>query len=282
MSYRFVVLDLDGTVLNPEKRITPAVAAAVARAGEAGLTVVLCTGRMMASSVPYWRELGLGTPLIAYNGAMIKDLRDGRVLFHRPLELPMTLEVADFGRELGLNFQAYENDEMFAERDGEGVREYSRIYRVPYRVVGSFRGCLREGATKLLASSRKEELPALLARMRERFGARIMLTESEGKHVEVCHPSVNKAVAVQFVVERAGGRREQVVAVGDGMNDLEMLQWAGLGAAMGNAFDRVKQAADVVIGSNAEDGLAEFLKALPNGGWRSDMPYTAKPKKTRT
>jgi hypothetical protein len=124
-------------------------------------------------------------------------------------------------------------------------------------------------------------MPALLARIRERFGTRIMLTESEGKHIEVCDPSVNKAVAVQFVVERAGGQREQVAAVGDGMNDLEMLQWAGLGAAMGNASDRVKQAADVVIGSNAEGGLAEFLKALTNGGRRSDMPYTAQQKKTR-
>ena len=124
-------------------------------------------------------------------------------------------------------------------------------------------------------------MPALLARIRERFGPRVMLTESEGKHIEVCHPSVNKAVAVQFVVEGAGGRREQVAAVGDGMNDLEMLQWAGLGAAMGNASDRVKQAADVVIGSNAEDGLADFLKALMNGGWRNDMPHPTQQKKTR-
>jgi Cof subfamily protein (haloacid dehalogenase superfamily) len=274
------VLDLDGTVLNAEKRISPAVAAAVAGVREAGLTVVLCTGRMVRSSAGYWRELGLNTPLIAYNGAMITDVRDGRVLFHRPLDLTTTLEVAGFGREIGLNFQAYEDDEMFAERDGEGVREYSRIYDVPYRVVDSFRNCLRAGATKLLAACRREEMPGYLARLRERFGPRLMLTESEGRHIEVCHPCVNKAAATQLVVERAGGRREQVAAVGDGMNDVEMLRWAGLGAAMGNASDRVKQAADVVIGSNAEDGLADFLKALTDGGRRGDMRYKGKQKET--
>ena len=262
MAYRFVALDLDGTVLDPGKRITAGVAAAVARVREAGLCVVLCTGRMARSSEGYWRELRLRSPLIAYNGAMVKDLVSGRVLLHRPLDLATTLEVVAFGRELGLSFQAYENDEMFVERDGEGVREYSRMYDVPYRIVGSFRDVLREGSTKLLAPCAKEETASLLGRLRARFGARIMLTESEGRHIEVCHPAVNKAAAVQFVVEQEGGRREEVVAVGDGMNDVEMLQWAGLGVAMGNASERVQQAADLIIGSNAEDGLAEFLTSL--------------------
>ena len=265
MTYRFVVLDLDGTVLDPEKRITARVAAAVACVREAGLRVVLCTGRMARSSEKYWRELRLRSPLIAYNGGMVKDLVDDRLLLHQPLDLRTTLEVAEFGRELGLNFQAYENDEMFVERDGEGVREYSRIYEVPYRIVGDFRSVLREGATKLLVPCVKEEIPALQGRLRERFGPRIMLTESEGKHIEVCHPAVNKAVAIQFVVEREGGRREEVVSVGDGANDVEMLQWAGLGVAMGNASERVKQAADLVIGPNTDDGLAGFLAALVKG-----------------
>ena len=262
MAYRFVALDLDGTVLDPEKRITAGVAAAVARVRGAGLRVVLCTGRMVRSSEGYWRELRLRSPLIAYNGGMVKDLVNGQVLLHRPLDLPTTLEVVAFGRELGLNFQAYENDEMFVECDGEGVREYSRTYDVPYRIVGDLRGALREGSTKLLAPCAKEETAGLLARLQARFGARIMLTESEGRHIEVCHPAVNKAAAVQFVVEQEGGRREEVVAVGDGMNDVEMLQWAGLGVAMGNASERVQQAADLIIGSNAEDGLAEFLTSL--------------------
>jgi hydroxymethylpyrimidine pyrophosphatase-like HAD family hydrolase len=157
---------------------------------------------------------------------------------------------------------------MYVERDAEGVREYSSLYGVPYGVVGTFREALREGSTKLLAVCAREDLSRALGRLRERFERRIMLTESEGKHVEVCHPAVNKAAAVQFVLAQAKGRREEVVAVGDGVNDVEMLRWAGLGVAMGNACERVKQAADVVIGSNAENGLAEFLRELvKSGGW---------------
>jgi Cof subfamily protein (haloacid dehalogenase superfamily) len=196
---------------------------------------------------------------------MVKDLVEGRVLLHRPLDLATTIEVVEFGREIGLSFQAYVNDEMVVERETDGVREYSSMYGVPYTVVGSFRSALREGSTKLLATCAEEEIARSLARLRERFGARLTLTDTEGRHVEACHPEVNKAAAVAFVMEQMGGRREEVVAVGDGPNDIEMLRWSGLGAAMGNAPERVKQAADITIRSNAEDGLAGFLTTLVKG-----------------
>ncbi len=266
MGYRFVILDLDGTALDPQKQITRGVADAVGRVREAGLTVIVCTGRMVQSAMKYWRELGLETPIIGYNGAMVKDTTSGRVLLHRPLDLATTLEVTQFGQHEGLNFQAYENDEMFVERETEGVLEYARVYGVGYRRVASFSEALREGTTKLLAVCEPGRMGRSAERLRDRFGARVMLTQTEGRHVEVCHPHVSKAAASEFVVTRLGGRREETVAVGDGLNDVEMLQWAGLGAAMGNACERVKRAADVVIGSNGEDGLAAFLVELAEGG----------------
>ncbi|NOZ21088.1 MAG: HAD family hydrolase [Planctomycetes bacterium] len=262
MTFRLAAIDLDGTLLNSRKEVTQRSVDAVRRATERGLTVVLCTGRMVCSAQRYWEQIGLDTPIIGYNGAVVKDVARGRTLLHRPVPADVTRDVLDFLRRRDVFPLTYQDDRLFVERDTAEARSYSATYRVHYQIIDDLADFLGDGSTKILIGCAPGECSHMAIEIQRAFGDRLNVTQSEGRHVELNHPSATKASAIGFLADELGAEREEILAFGDGINDTDMLQYAGLGLAVSNAWDEAKRAADRVIGSNEDNAVAAFLDLL--------------------
>ena len=262
---RLIVLDMDGTLLDPESRLTERTAAALRLAGEKGAGVVLASGRMPCALRSFVRELNITAPLIAYNGALIADSRTEETLASLPIEAALGREIAAACEEMALHIQAYRGDAVCCERTNAFARDYQAFLDCPVRLefVGrKLSDWLDFDTPKLLAIDTPERVRALLPVLRERFAGRVKIATSQPRFIEFVSPAAGKAAALRQLSGLLGITREDVMAFGDGLNDLDMIEWAGTGCAMANGAPEVKAQADLIAPSNAEDGVAQVVERL--------------------
>lgn len=260
MSLKMIAMDLDGTLLDEEKNIAPEDAAAVKDAVAAGYFVTLATGRMYRSALPYARELGITRPLVVYNGALIRDPRIGDTLGAWPLPLEVAQPLLDDCLGRGIYIQAYVDDHLWVPRDCEEARFYSHFSRVPYEVKTEEIHHLSQAPHKLLVIS--DQVKTLRPELEEKYAGKIKIVSSSKGFLEVTAPATNKWHALQALAAREGIKGEEILCVGDSDNDLDMITHAGLGVAMGNASDPVRQAARVVTAPNTRNGVARILRTV--------------------
>lgn len=260
MSVRLVAIDLDDTLLTDEIEIPPGAVEAVARARADGVHVVIATGRMFPAAQPFAKQLGLDTPLITYNGAMVKTIED-ELLFHHPVPQELALEVLDFAEANDWAVQCYFNDRLYVPEITSGVIYYTELAGVPAQSTERMRELVTESApTKMLGIGSPEQTTQRARSLQARFGEQLAVTISKPSYVEVLRPGVSKASALAEVATRLGVEQSETLAIGDSFNDLEMLQWAGIGVAMGNGHPDIRQLADYVVSSNNEEGVAEAIE----------------------
>lgn len=262
MRPKLIATDLDGTLFGRNLQISERNRRALQRAHEAGIPVVMATGRMFRATLPYAMECGIKTPLITYQGALIRDHRTQEELWHRTIPLDLAHEALEALFESKLHVNLYVNDELLIDKFTPESELYCSVARVEPRLIPSLAEGLTMEPTKIVAIGTVEEIQRWVPALQERFGARLYVTESIPIFLEIANPTIRKSVALDHVAGRMGIRREEVVAFGDGMNDLDMLEWAGLGVAMGNAPQAVKEMADRVTKPVGEDGLALVLEEL--------------------
>lgn len=258
--YRLIAIDVDDTLLTDDLTITEGTKEALAEAVRQGCVVTLATGRMHASAVRIAAQLELNVPIITYQGALIKNLLDGKVLYERQLPAGVAQEVVRFAQERGLHLQAYVNERLIVSEDNDKARSYSQVVGVPYEVADDFQSLAEQETTKLLIIDEPAELDKLLPVLRERFGARAHLTKSKPNFLEFLHPEATKGAALLHLAAHYGIPREETVAVGDSWNDRELIEAAGLGVAMANAVDSLKEIADYVTRSNNEEGVRAVVE----------------------
>jgi Cof subfamily protein (haloacid dehalogenase superfamily) len=270
---RALLLDLDGTLLDRQSRVSPRNASAVRAAREAGIEVILATGRSDAATQETYRALDLEAPACCYNGAVLWCGRSDRWIHHLALEDDATHALVEFCRERGLFFVVFRDDWKHtttpAREDHRAFLDLLDNVRIvdPGEIP-------RSGATKVSFAAETEDL-ALFA---ERFAGRGLYEERFNvktvpgfEHISMVVVDLltgrcrGKAEAVHFLEAERAIPREAVVAVGDHRNDLPMLRAAGVGVAMGNASDEVRAAAAVVTGRHDEDGVAELIEAILGG-----------------
>lgn len=262
---RLVAIDIDDTLLLDDLTIAPGARQAIQRAMQEGVTVVLATGRMFPAALPFARELGLTGPLITYNGALIRTV-GGETWWHRPVPQELALEVLEFGAAGGWTVQCYCDDLLYVRQVNDDVKYYLEIAHVPVQECADMRALLSERpSTKLLSIGSPEEIVRRAAALEKAFAGRLTITISKPRFVEMLAPHVSKASALAEVARRLDVPREQVMAVGDSFNDLDMIEWAGVGVAMGNAAPAVKERADYVVGTNMDEGLAEAFERFVLG-----------------
>ena len=272
MDYQLIALDIDGTLLNSKGQLTPRVVRSVHRATEHGWRVCLVTGRRPRQSQPVAQALGITTPLVAFNGATITDPLTLKPLRSRYLEARVADSILRDWEEAGISAFTYRDT-----RHGPDVY-YSHLPVWPqalaYIEVEGANMCRVES----VATPRPWEPLRLMvmddesiAKKAQRLAdphARADCTRTYlSQHYDrswffEVYPLTSKADGLQFLCSHFGIAPEQVVAVGDNVNDLDMLSVAGLGVAMGNGTQQCKEAADLVIGHHDEDGLAHFLDEL--------------------
>ena len=255
-----VAIDLDDTLLDEKQILTRRTIDAIRRAVDAGVAVTIATGRMYCSTVPFARELGLKIPLITYNGALIKDHLSGEVLLHQPVPIDLAREVGQLFRERGWYLQKYVDDELIVEKMDENALYYSNYARVEAKAAGDDFFRMDKPSTKMLAMATPDTLELMQEALRERFGTQLYVARSKKTFLEIINPIANKGTALEFLANRLGIAHDEVMAIGDSMNDIDMISYAGCGIAMGNAHAAVKQAADAVTLSNADDGVATAIE----------------------
>ena len=268
-AYRLLAVDLDGTVLGYNATATPRVRDALHRAAASGVTVMIATGRMVASARLFWEELGLQPgPAICYQGGAVVHFPESSAWWMDPLPDAGARRLVEAAVGEGFLCQVYVNDTLWVSREDERVRHYVRISHMTATVKPL--PALTDWPTppvKLLIQGTEDELVSLRALLEP--GAAedgIRLVKSQADFLEVVPADVGKGSALARVAERLGIPQSQVAAVGDGENDADMLEWAGLGIAMGQGHPAALQAADVVAPPVDRDGLADAIDAYILGG----------------
>ncbi|HEX2577932.1 MAG TPA: HAD family hydrolase [Aquihabitans sp.] len=264
--YRAIATDLDGTLLRTDKTVSPRTRDAILAAEDAGMLVVIATGRPPRWIPPIVDALGERGLVVCANGATVYDPARHELVARVELDPEVVHGLVDdlqaahpdavLGVEQGFDFAV---DEAI-ERGGVDRIE---SWKLDGLQVGPIRSFLDRPVTKLIVRLPHPAPAGSAARVQELVGARALVTHSTSEaFLELSHPSVHKASAVERLLERSGVAPADVVAFGDMPNDLELIRWAGLGVAVGNAHPVLQAAADEVTATNDDDGVAKVIERL--------------------
>ena len=260
MSIKLIISDLDGTLLDCNHQISAQNKAAIVEAVKMGVTVTIATGRMYPSALPYAEQLGVDVPIITYNGAVIKSV-SGEILYEQCLDAAVAQEVIALCQDNGWHIQTIDQDTLYFGEHNEKAKYYESVAGIKGRAVGNKLADYANRAPKMLMITDSEaQTDEIITLLKTRFAGRLSAVKSLPTYIEIIHPAVNKAAAVDRLIEQLHLAREQVMALGDSNNDLPMLKAAGLSVAMGNANEAAKVAAKVVTADNNNSGVAAAIK----------------------
>jgi Cof subfamily protein (haloacid dehalogenase superfamily) len=268
---RLIALDVDGTLLDPGEQITPRVRAAIRTAGEAGCLLTLATGRRLVSAQAIAADLELRLPLILHSGAVIQDSVSGAVIYQDPMEHETVVGLVDAIVRHGLPPIVYESPanggRVYTVPNGavnRATAEYDRLRGPLVRLDGGDMADLRQVlSVAALGEPGQPELAALageIGRRGDATGIHARWSVVECEAIEVFRAGCSKATAVEHLAAAHGIAMDEVMAIGDGLNDCELLGAVGWGVAMGNACAQACAAACVQVGTNARDGVAEAIE----------------------
>ena len=266
---RLIALDVDGTLLDPAERITPRVRRAIREAHEAGCLLTLATGRRLVGAQAIAAELELRLPLILHGGAVIQDSVSGAVIYQDPMEPDTVAGLVETVLRHGFAPIVYESPAngggLYTNADGAAnrpTREYDRL-RGPLvpRPAEELHRVRQVLSVAVLGE------PGELAELADEIGRRgdtasiwTPWSVVECEAIEIFRAGCSKATAVEHLAAAHGLTMGEVMAVGDGLNDCELLAAVGWGVAMGNACPEACAAACVQVGSNTQDGVAEAIE----------------------
>lgn len=234
--------------------------------------MIVATGRMFRSVRRYLDDAGIDDPVICYQGAAVVDPRDGRFLFHRPIELDVAREAVAALTDAGHPPNVYVDDALFVAEHTAYSQAYADFQHLPVSEVGDMLAWLDRPPTKLVAVGDPDELPALRATLVERLGDRVFLTRSLPHLLELGHPTVSKGTGLAFVAERLGLELDHMVAFGDGENDRELLAAAGFGFAVAGSDASLDAVADAVCDGPEVEGVAAVIDAALDRVVATDSP----------
>lgn len=259
--YDALAIDIDGTLLNSNHEIPPAHLEAVREADAAGIRIILASGRMLPAVTVVGEQMGIRPgPCVGYNGGRVCSAETGELLYHQPVPADLAQELVARFTQLGMHINYYLDDVLYVDH----IDEWGSLYchrtgsrQVP---VGSLRQFDGKTPTKILIIDDPARIRELCPVFQAEFGRELYVTITTPEYLEFMNKAVDKATGVAAAAQSIGVPRERTAAVGDALNDKPMIEWAGLGCAMGNSDPSVLEVADVIAPSNDEDGLAWFIR----------------------
>ena len=274
-SIKALAIDLDGTMLAPGAELSERTARTLKLCARRGLRIVIATGRATEAAEPFRETLGITGPMVYYNGAVVVDTPERKVLNTILMDIKAAEFCLDLAREMGVYCQIYFPDgisldgekgsyiSLLAERNSAELDMYHKHTGILAGLVD-----LKEalaypglpGCIKTMFLAEPEVLAVVRPKLEAHFGNNAYIAQSHRTYLEVMNVKASKGYGLQFVMNHYSLKKEEVIAFGDEENDLPMFKVSGFSAAPSSAKDTVRDAADLIIGSNAEDGLAAFLE----------------------
>jgi Cof subfamily protein (haloacid dehalogenase superfamily) len=263
---KLVALDLDGTVVNDQLKISHRVLKLLNHlVTQTDVRVVIATGRMFLSALPFARQIGIVEPLVTYQGAMVRDIADGHAQrFHAPIPMPLAREVLHTLIEDHYHINLYMHDQLWTHPNNVHASYYSQKAGVEPVFHENLLDCMTVDPTKIMVID-DDRLDKLLDYLGHNFEGRLSFCRSRTNFCEIIDVSASKWNALHTLAQEWGILPEEIMAIGDQGNDLSMIQHAGIGVAMGNAPDDVKRHANYVAPSISEDGVAEAIERFVLG-----------------
>lgn len=264
MGKQALVLDIDGTLTNSKKEITPATKAAIQDLMQKGKKVILASGRPTPGMRRYEAELELekyGGYLLSFNGARVVDCRTGDIVYQKMLPLSLLPGLYHFAKEHGCGLITYLGNEVISAFSADKYVEIeARINGLPVREVSNFLEFVDFDINKCLMTAEPEAAEQFEEELKSRYGQVASIYRSEPFFIEIMPQNIDKAATLNQMLPSIGCTRDDTVCCGDGFNDISMIRYAGVGVAMGNAQPAVKEAADYITATNDEDGLVQVIK----------------------
>lgn len=272
---RLLALDIDGTIIDRDLVLRDRTVAAIREAVDRGVAVSLVTGRMATSARVYADQLGLSGPIVAYQGGLIREMAApapaggrrpvGRLLVHTPLAADVARDVISWTRARGLDPHLNHLERFILRADDPRAEDYSAFMGARARLVPDLVASIRRPVSKVLAVGAEADVLAAMAPARERFAGRADVTISNPRFLEFVAPGVSKGRAVRWLARQAGVPLAHAMAMGDQLNDLEMIAAVGHGVAMPSAPAAVRAAARHVAPPIEEEGAAQMIEDLVLG-----------------
>ena len=267
MKPQALVIDLDDTLLDAGHAISDGNRAALRELAASGVHVVLCSGRPTVSVKKYVAELfgpsgkARESYYISFNGARVDRWDSGEQLYLKGIPAALAGEIVRFADEQGVVAQSYEGDEFLVNRDGPEAEHYRASTGMSYRAFADLADRIEHDPPKILLHSTAGRIADITPLARDRFGDRLTVAPSKPIYLEFMHREVNKAAAMESLMKRLDIAMENTVAVGDSINDMEMIEAAGIGIAVANARDELKEAADAVLSHRHDEDALAFVAA---------------------
>ena len=272
---RALSIDLDGTMLAPGAVLSERTARTLKLCMQRGLRVIIATGRAVEAAEPFRAAIGATGPMIYYNGAVVMDTPGNKILNTVLMDKKAAEYCLDLAGEMGVYCQIYFPNEISPDGDKESsipllanrVSAELDMYHKNTGILAEHANLKEElsrpdlpGCVKTMFLVEPELVAVLRTKLEKHFGTNAYIATSHPMYLEVMHPKASKGSGLEFVMQHCSLKKEEIIAFGDEENDLPMFKASGFSIALGSAKEEVKAAADLVIGSNAEDGVAAFLE----------------------
>lgn len=261
---RLIATDLDDTLLNAQSDINPRVMDALHAAMDKGCGIVLSSGRMLEAMLPLAERIGVNAPMLLYNGALAYDHRSDDIIFADQIAYETALAIAQMCERMGCYIQAYPGRNYYCDKVTEYTRRYAANIHVDAVPVGmpvsEWMQAHPSGMQKLLLIDTPEGATRAQQSLREAFPHGASFLKSKPYFLEIAPEGVDKGKSLLRLAEHLGLSRDEVMAFGDGQNDVAMIVAAGTGVSMANGCPEALAAADVTAPSNLEDGVAVIIE----------------------
>lgn len=263
MKYKLLALDIDGTLTNSQKQISPKTKQALMEAQQKGLRLILASGRPTDGVRPLAKQLEMekyGGFILSYNGARVIDLSNEQMVYEKTLAPEIIPVIGELAHKYKIGVLTYVDGAVITETPEDPyIQLEARINGLPLKGVENFAEAVTEKEPKCLMTGDGEYMGKIEPEIASALG-NLSVYRSEAYFIEIMPENIDKAVSLEKLCEYVGVTREELAACGDGYNDMPMIRYAGLGIAMANAKEPVREAADVITLSNDEDGIAAALE----------------------
>jgi hypothetical protein len=260
MNYKLVAVDLDDSLLGYDHKISAENKAAIKKTVDKGVIFTIATGRPLQSCLPFVKELGLDVPFITYNGALVIKGKSMEILYHKTIEPEDASDILEEAVEYSPTILVFNDNKLYVNELNERTQRYSKLSNMSAYLEKDLKKITKNGPTKVLLYHEPDQVKRIYYEIKDRLEGKVNFHISKPFFLEFIHKEVSKGNALAALAKNMGIDPKEVIAIGDSYNDISMIEYAGLGVAVENAYEDIKNKADYICKSNVNHGVAQVLE----------------------